>query len=166
LLWANLAHGQNKTTFFVGLQPSVTKEKFYEKKEFDLNIIPIVFQIPIAKRADLRIVSLCNYHFDEEVQIADLGLNFALPVYLKQKEETKSPSSGWYLSPILGLGRNLLNKHNTATLAVEPGYFFKTNGPFAFSCAVQYGRTYFQYDEAPDLWRSHFGVKINLGLWL
>ncbi len=41
---------QERKPIFLGLQPGITKEKFYDKDEFDINVIPLVFEIPISKK--------------------------------------------------------------------------------------------------------------------
>jgi len=76
----------SKSPFFLGLQPGVTKEKFYSKSEFDVNIIPIVFQIPIAKKIDFRVITLANYHFGGGNQFSDIGIQTVYPVYFKKKK--------------------------------------------------------------------------------
>ena len=166
MLFSVILSGQDRSYFFIGIQPTVTKEKFYEKNAFDINIVPFVFQVPISKRMDFRVVSLCNYHFGDDKQISDVGMNMILPVFLKQKEERIEASKGIYLGPVLGLGRNFLNKHNTVTAAIESGYLFSTWGRFALGLALQYGKSFFKYDDSPNKWRSHFGVKVNLGFWI
>ena len=93
--------GQIKRAIFLGLQPAITVEPYYEKNEFDINVIPIVFQSSISKRVDYRLVSIANYHFSSSGnQFSDLGLEIGFPVLLKAKEELSKPSSGFFISPI------------------------------------------------------------------
>ena len=44
------AKGQSKRAIFIGLQPAITVEPDYEKNEFDINVLPIVFQSSINKK--------------------------------------------------------------------------------------------------------------------
>ncbi len=157
---------QEKRPVFIGLQPGITKEQFYEKDEFDINVIPLVFQIPLSQRFDFRFVTIANYHFGSSQGFSDIGFQSVFPFYFKKKEATKTLSSGFYTGPVLGAGRNLLNDHYNTTLAVEPGYMFKTSKRFSLSLGLQFGASYFIYDNEPNKWRSHFGFKINLGLWV
>lgn len=165
LLTSNII-GQEKKTFLVGFQPGITVEPFYEKGEFDINVLPLIIQIPLSKRIDMRFVSLANYHFGTENGFSDIGINTILPIFLKKKESLIDPSKGFYLGPVLGLGRNLINNHFTITTAGEIGYMFKTEKRFTFSLGIQLGGSYFMYDNEPAVWRQHFGPKINLGWWL
>lgn len=43
---------------FIGINPSVTVEPFYDKGEFDINIFPIVYQRSLTKRLDIRLTSI------------------------------------------------------------------------------------------------------------
>jgi hypothetical protein len=167
LLTVNICFAQERKPVFVGLQPSITKEKFYDENEFDINVIPIVVEIPIAKRMDLRINTIANYHFGRtEKQFSDIGFQALAPIFLRKKEIVNAPSGGFYIAPVGGYGRNLINDHHTYLIAVEPGYLFPTQKSFTLSIGVQLGGSYFDYDVEPAKWEQHFGVKINLGFWI
>ena len=162
----NLSIAQGGKPIFFGLQPGITQEKFYDKDEFDVNVIPLVIEIPLSKCVDLRLTSIGNYHFGgEENGFSDLGFQLLTPVFLKRKEAVNEKSSGIYIAPVGGYGRNLLYDHNTYVLAAEAGYLFPTNNRFSLSLGVQLGGSYFDYDDESDLWRQHFGIKVNLGFW-
>jgi len=166
LLTNSLIYAQEKRPFFIGLQPSFTKETFYEKNEFDINIVPLTIQVPLGKLIDIRVTSEVNYHFGPTKGVSDVGAQFVLPVYFKKKENAKTMSHGFYAGPVVGLGTNLINNHNTLTVAVEPGYMFKANKRFSLALGLQLGASYFDYFDKPNVWRSHFGVKINVGFWV
>lgn len=165
LLIGNLVLAQPKHSYYLGLLPAVTIEKSYESGEFDVNIIPLVFQMPIHKRIDLRGTNIYNFHFGDNAEIADIGLEVATPVFIKSKEHKNEFSSGFYISPVISWGRNLLNEHNTLTLAAEPGYMFRTKGKFALSAHLQFGGSLFMYADNVDVWNQHLGIRVNLGFW-
>jgi len=153
--------------WFVGIQPGITKEKFYAENEFDINIIPIVIQTPLIKRFDIRVVTLANYHFGDQSRFSDLGINVIAPYTFRIKENVLNRTHGFYLGPMIGASRNNLNRHNTLNLAGELGYMFEASKRFTLSLGVQYGRTYFDYDNSPSVWREHLALtKINLGFWI
>lgn len=156
---------EEKRALFIGLQPSLTKEKFYDENEFDINVFPIVVQTGISKRVDIRFITLANYHFGDAAQFSDLGIELATPIFLKKKERPKSKSKGFFLSPVLGLSTNLMNEHNTINAIAEAGYFFLIGQKFALSASVQYGRSFFFYHHQENENVQHFGVKVNVGLW-
>jgi len=160
------SYSQDHKPVFLGIQPGITKEDFYEDDEFDINILPFVFQTPVGKRVDIRLTSIINYHFGTDDNISDVGIFGILPVYIMKKEKVNLPSYGFYIGPLLGLGRNLMNEHNTLTVGIEPGYMFPTKKRFSVTLGLQIGGSYFDYDSQSDLWRNHFGIKVNLGFWL
>ena len=160
-----LAQNSDKQ-LFIGFQPSITKEKHYAKEEFDVNLLPMVLQRPIGSRINLRLASILNYHFGGEQKISDVGISLATPVYLIKMQDFESKPFGFYLSPVLALGKNFLSHHYTSTLAVEPGYMFKTSKRFTVNLGIQYGTSYFIYKNSPNKQVNHFGVKVSLGFWL
>lgn len=159
-------YAQEKRPVFIGVQPSFTKETFYEKDEFDINIVPLMLQIPVGRLIDLRVTSEVNYHFGPTKGISDVGAQFVAPVYFKKRDNSKTISHGFYAGPVIGLGTNLINDHNTLTVAVEPGYMFKANKSFSLALGLQFGGSYFDYFEKANVWRSHIGFKINIGFWI
>ncbi len=166
LLFASTAIAQSQRPLFIGVQPGITKEPFYPKAAFDLNVVPLVLEIPATRRITLRLTTLANYHFGEENQFSDLGLQLVAPVFLHKTKDLSEQPHGFYLAPVYGFGRNLQNEHYTSTVAVEPGYLFRTNKRFTLSIGVQFGGSYFAYDDRANEWHNHFGPKINLGWWL
>jgi len=159
------AYGQSKRAFFFGIQPAFTKEKFYEKNEFDINVIPIVIQTPISNRMDLRFVSLANYHFGNREKFSDIGFQLLAPWNFTKKESISERTKGFYLAPVVGLGKNFVNYHYTTTVALEPGFTLSTDKRFSLAVGIQLGASYFSYDDGSDKLIDHFGVKVQLGLW-
>jgi len=157
--------GQTEKPFFLAIQPGITQEKFYEKDEFDVNVVPIVLQFPVSKRIDLRFVSLANFHFGNSKQFSDIGIHAIAPIFFKKKEEINSLSNGFYVGPLLGLGTNLLNEHRTTTVGFESGYMFATDKRFSITLGLQLGGSHFNYSNKPNVWRQHFGFKANIGFW-
>lgn len=151
---------------FIGINPGLTIEPFYEKGEMDIAIIPIVYQRPFAKRFDIRLASICNLGLRKNGNdISHVGLEIAMPVFFKQKETKKESSKGFFAAPVLSLTRNRIEKHNNLGLWVEPGYNLLFDDGFAMSFGLQVGATYFSYDNAPAKWGNHFGVKVIFGKW-
>ncbi|MEJ2596106.1 MAG: hypothetical protein P8100_13510 [bacterium] len=168
LLFASISllQAQDRLPVFVGLQPGYTAEPFYSENELDINVVPLLAQFPVSKRVDLRAVTLVNYQIGgEENGISDIGMQIVLPVFFKKKEKTRSLSGGFYAGPVVGIGRNLLNDHNTLILAVEPGYQFPAKKSFSIALGLQLGATYFDYFNQANVWRNHFGFKVNIGFW-
>ncbi len=152
---------------FIGLNPSITVEPFYEKEELDINILPLVYQRPLTKRFDIRLTSICNFGIrNNGNEISHFGVETALPIFFKIKEEKKESSKGIFVAPILSLTRNRIEEHNNVGLWIEPGYNLLFDNTFAMTFGLQLGGTYFAYDNGQSQWRNHFGVKIIIGKWL
>ena len=156
-----------QTHVFLGFQPSITVEPFYEKGEFDVNIFPLIAEKPITNRINVRIVPMLNYHFgDENTGLSDVGGSVVLPVFFRKKDSSDKQTYGFYIGPVAGYGRNLINDHYTLTLALEPGYMLRSDKRFTLTFGCQFGASHFNYDELENKWTSHFGPKISLGFWL
>jgi len=167
LLSGGLCLGQSQTPVFIGLQPNVTVEPFYEQGEFDLDILPLVVEASVGLRTNLKFMPTVNYHFGGESNgISDLGASLVVPVFFKAKETMADRPFGFYLGPVLGFGRNLINDHYTTTVGLEPGYMFATKKRFTISMGLQLGGTYFSYDNEDNKWLSHFGPKFSFGFWI
>jgi len=152
--------------FFLGLNPSVTIEPFYEKGELDINILPLVFQRKMTYRIDFRLTSILNLGIrNEGSKISHFGIESAFPIFLKKKDNKTDCSSGFFISPIISLTRNRIEEHNNLGLWIEPGYHLLFENKIAMSFGLQLGSTYFVYDEGQTKWGNHFGVKIIIGRW-
>lgn len=167
ILIAGNIFGQSNKSFFIGIQPSITVEPFYEKGEFDVNAFPLIFETSIGSRTNIRLSPIANYHIGGLSNgFSDIGLYAVLPIYFTNRETTGSRSSGFYIGPVLGFGRNLINEHYTTTIAVEPGYLFEAKKSFTICLGMQFGASYFSYDSEPNKWLSHWGPKVTFGFWL
>lgn len=160
-------HAQSNVPLFIGIQPNITVEPFYEEGELDIDILPLVLEASIGSRTDIRLTPIVNYHFGGEEQgVSDLAMFVIMPFFLKEKQEASDLPYGFYLGPVVGFGRNLINDHFTTTLALEPGYLFETSKSFTIALGLQLGGSYFSYDELPNKWVTHWGPKFSFGFWI
>lgn len=167
LLCTSTVMSQERQRFFLGIQPAITVEPFYEEGEFDFNILPAVFEIPLNQRFDVRLVPMINYHFSNTNNgISDIALYSVLPFIFKESNLENAIPYGIYLGPVLGFGRNVIDNHYTTTVAVEPGYLFETEKQFTIALGCQLGGSYFGYDSDPNKWVFHWGPKVSFGFWL
>jgi hypothetical protein len=168
LLFKNPLLAQEEKSFnFLGVNPSVTVEPFYEKGEFDVNIFPVVYQRSMTRRFDIRLTSIVNLGLrNTENQISHYGFETGFPLFFKQKESRKEISKGFFVAPVLSLTRNRVEAHNNLGLWIEPGYNLLFDNNLAMSFGLQFGGTYFAYDNGQTTWGNHFGVKIIIGKWL
>ena len=158
---------EDKKYNFLGINPSVTVEPFYEKGELDVNIFPVVYQRPLTKRFDIRLNSILNLGIrNNGNEISHFGCETGFPIFFKPKETKNEISKGFFVAPIFSLTRNRVEEHNNLGLWIEPGYNLLFDNNFAMTFGLQLGRTYFAYDNGQTNWGNHFGIKIIIGKWL
>ncbi len=151
---------------FIGINPSVTIEPYYEKGELDVNIVPVVYQLSVAKRVDLRMTSILNLGIRKNGnEISHWGLEAAAPIYFRAKESKTEFSKGFFAAPVLSFTRNNSANHYNIGVWAEPGYHLLFENSFAFSFGLQVGATYFMYDNDEQKWGNHFGAKVVFGKW-
>ncbi len=152
---------------FIGINPSVTVEPFYDKGELDVNIIPLVYQRTLKKRFDIRLTSILNLGIrNSENEISHYGFEIGFPIFLKSKETKYEISKSFFVAPILSLTRNRVEQHNNLGLWIEPGYNLLFDNNFSLTFGLQLGGTYFEYDNGQTKWGNHLGIKIIFGKWL
>ncbi len=158
---------KERSPHFLGLNPSITVEPFYEKGEMDINILPFVYQKPITRRADLRVTTILNLGIrNKGNDISHFGAELAMPLFLKKKEDKANTSEGFFIAPVASFTRNKIAGHNNLGLWIEPGYHLLFDNRVAMSFGLQLGTTFFAYDDGQTKWGNHFGVKVIIGKWL
>ena len=159
------SHAQNKS-YFVGINPSVTVEPYYEEGELDVNVFPFVFQRPINLRTHVRLTSIVNLGIRNNAnKLSHYGFEAAVPVFIRKVPDYSEINKGFFVAPIVSGTRNNLEDHTNLGLWVEPGYHLIFEKNFAMSFGLQLGGTYFFYDDKTTALGGHFGVKIVLGFW-
>ena len=161
LLGSSHVNAQQKGALYLGLGPDITTEKEYEKGEFDINIVPLVFQYYLNKTVAIRASSLVNLHVGDGSEISQVGGQLALPVYFLSK--ASSGISGIYLAPLVGMSHNYISEGQEITPAGEAGYTWILPGGFTMNMGLQLGATYFTANDETAGWRNHSGIKFSLG---
>lgn len=142
----------------LGAQPAITVEPWYEEGEMDINILPFVYLPNTGMLAEMRFISLVNYHFGDDGGVKDVGLEIAKPWYYKE--------TAWYGAPVALVGVDLLEDRFKTTLTSEFGYSFETEDAWRFNLGFQLGATFFGANDAEAaVWRDHIGVKFYFGKW-
>jgi hypothetical protein len=157
----------NRYKCFIGLNPSFTIEPYYESGEVDINIFPIVFQMPITKKVDWRIYSILNYGIRNSGNgLSHIGLSTNIPMYLLKNLTENNWLDYIYFAPGIGCTRNTIEKSYNTSVYIEPGYEIRFKDGFSIIAGVQFGKTYFMYDTNTNKWGDHFGIKVILGQWI
>jgi len=157
---------QNKT-LLVGINPSVTVESSYPKGCFDFNILPLVVEYNIIKNLDIRGICLLNYGIrNVGSALINIGAEVTVPYYLRFSNSVQQTPSGFFIALGSAFTRNVYYKHKNVSVFLEPGYNFLWDDKFSLIIDLQYGRTFFMYDDGNDIVGNHFGVKVILGWWI
>ena len=167
LLITNTIYSQEGRAFMIGINPSVTVEQFYDQGELDINIFPLVLQLSMTNRIDLRFITLLNIAIRNDASgFANMGIETALPIYFKKKEKMSLPSKGFYTAPVISIASNKIDQNRHLGLWLEPGYHLSISESFSMVFGVQVGTTYIDYKSAEDSFVAHFGFKVILGWWM
>lgn len=155
------AKAQNKGTIYIGVQPEITVEKEYAKGEFDVNIVPLVFQYWLSESITIRYSNILNVHVNKGLQTSQIGGQLAFPWYFLHEKE--SELSGFYIAPLGALTYNNISGGTENTLALEPGFTWFNKSGLTLSLGFQLGGTHFTANDQTNGWRSHGGLKFNIG---
>lgn len=170
LLLATSVNGfaqRQRKAVYLGLNPSVTVEPFYDKGEMDINVFPLVYQKTLTNRVDFRLSTILNYGIRNTTNaISHFGGQLAFPIFLNKKDDLSSPSNGFYCAPGMGFTRNRMENHSNLGFWLEPGYHLMVSDTWSISFGLQLGATHFDYDSGLQKWDSHVGMKIVFGSWL
>lgn len=158
---------QNEKQFFVGINPSVTIEPSYPKGAFDINIFPLVIEYPLVNNFNIRGITVLNYGFRNlSSALINIGAEVSVPYYFMFGKNKPAVSSGFFIAAGAAYTRNIYYSHNNVSVFLEPGYNFSFDNKFSLIIDLQYGRTFFIYDDGSRITGNHFGVKVILGWWL
>jgi hypothetical protein len=160
-------NAQDERAFMLGVNPSFTVEKYYNEGELDINIFPLTIQVSLSKRIDLRFITLLNIGIRNDASgFSQMGIESALPIFFKAKDDLFIHSSGFYAAPVISLSKSKIDDNVHFGLWAEPGYQFGIGERFSMVCGIQAGTTYIYYDSGEASWNSHFGLKVILGWWM
>jgi len=157
---------QETKPFLLGLNPAVTIEPTYSAGSFDVNIFPLVFEYPVISNLDVRVITLFNYGFrNYGSALINVGAELSIPYYVNFSKNKPVVPSGFFVAAGSAFTRNIYYNHNNLSVFLEPGYNFSFNNSFALIIDLQFGKTYFFYDDSSSITGNHFGVKVILGWW-
>lgn len=152
-----------KPQYFLGIEPQVHQEDWYEKDELDINILPLVYERPFREHFGLRMRGNLYLHTggSDGTAISLLGLGAAWQWYLDPISE--HGLHGFNIGPAAIFSRDILDNFNHTTLALEVGYAFAIADSWILNVSSQIGRSFFSGNTHPD--SPHFGVYVNFGRW-
>jgi len=157
----NVQANTNRLNHFVGLTPSLTAEPFYETGEYDVNILPLVYQRNVLEKVDIRMTSLVNYGIRKnENKLSHLGVEFAFPFHIYGQTPSPSPSEGFFVAPIFSIAQEQIKQELHVGVWVEPAYQFIFSRDYSMSIGLQLGVTWIDSDMV-----DHFGGKFIFGRW-
>ncbi len=164
-LFSFTAFTQNKCgTLYLGIQPSVTAEPYYDEGEFDINILPVSLGFPLNNFIDSKWNPVANLHLGDPMEFSHIGLEAALPVYFLDIGKTTSQKK-WFAGPFCGYSYDLLRERGVISTGAEFGYTFLFDNCHELKLGFQEGATFFIGDSHDDGVMHHFGAKISYGIW-
>jgi hypothetical protein len=165
---ASPAAGQSRSEerpLFIGVQPMVTIEPFYESGEFDVNVLPAVVGLELSASVDLKIAPIASWQFGGHGGIRHLGAEINAPYYFRERPEGGS-DKGFFGAPLVAYTRNLMDDGNEVTVGVEVGYTILFEGGTELKIGLQEGATFFFGNPDTEKTVNRFGIKISFGKWL
>ena len=160
-------YSQEGRALMLGLNPSLSVEQYYNEGEFDINVFPLSIQLSMNRHIDLRFISMVNIGIrNDQRGFANIGIESAMPIYFKVKEDRSIPSKGFYAAPVLSIAGNKLDENTHFGCWIEPGYQLGINERFNMIVGLQTGATYITYNSGEADLVYHFGLKVILGWWM
>jgi len=81
-----------------------------------VNVFPLILELPIGQRTNFRLLPTANYHLGAiENGFSDIGIYTVFPMFFNKSTSIIAKPYGFYIGPVLGFGRNLINDHYTTT---------------------------------------------------
>lgn len=156
----------SQKSFLLGINPSVTLDKSYPRGAFDLNILPLVIELPVVHNLDVRVITLLNYGFrNYGSALINVGAELSFPYYIHRGEFKNEMKKGFFAGPGLAFSHNIFNNSDITTIFLEPGYSFVLDESFTLIIDLQYGRKFLNYDDGSSLTTNHYGFRVVLGWW-
>ena len=150
--------------YFLGIEPQFSREDWYDENEWNINILPFVYESSLGAQSTLRLRSNLSIHTGgaDGTAISLLGIGAAWLWYL-DPQSNNSQYHGFNLGPVVILSYDFLDDINHSTYALEAGYAFAVSKTWSMNVAMQSGRSFFSGGKYPAA--EHFGVYISLGRW-
>ncbi|MEQ9186807.1 MAG: hypothetical protein RLP15_03670 [Cryomorphaceae bacterium] len=164
-----LSHGQNKRYRFIGLMPGGFLEieaPYYPIERFTINVIPLVFEIPINTVTDFKFATIGMYEYGDQPRLSVVGGQLVFPRYFRAKERYSEKSSGWYLGPFISGSRDFYRNLYSVSPGLELGKIFEDKRSFALSINLQAGGTYQFRMNRKNAIVPFVGINLGFGFWI
>lgn len=160
--------GERTFMSFLGINPQVHVEKNYPAGAFDINILPIAYQCPLAGyNLDFRLMSIVDYAIRPlNSAIKNIGFEIGIPYHFNFERKFPYISKGFFLSPGFLYKKDIIEMHRISAVFFEFGYNFHFGKRFSIMPGLQYGRKFVALSGGNSLVLNYYNVKLILGFWL
>lgn len=150
--------------YSLGIEPQFSREDWYDKNEWNINILPFVYESSLGAQSTLRLRSNLSIRTGgtDGTAISLLGLGAAWLWYL-DPQSNNGQYHGFNFGPVVILSYDFLDEINHSTYALEAGYAFALSKTWSMNVAMQSGRSFFSGGKHPAA--DHFGIFIGLNRW-
>lgn len=150
--------------YSLGIEPQFSQEDWYDKNEWNTNILPFVYETGLGAHSSIRLRSHLFLHTGgvDGTAISLLGLGAAWLWYLDPKSNN-GQYHGFNFGPVAILSYDFLDEINHSTYALEAGHAFALSKTWSMNVAMQSGRSFFSGGKHPAA--EHFGIYIGLSRW-
>lgn len=153
---------------FIGINPQVHIGNNYPAGAFDINILPIAYQCPLAGyNLDFRFMSIIDYGIRPlNSAIKNIGFEIGIPYHFNFERKFPYISKGFFFSPGFLYKKDIIEKHRTSAVFFEFGYNFHFGKRFSIMPGLQYGRKFVALSGGNLVVMNYYNVKLILGFWL
>lgn len=153
--------GQSGKEFYIGVQPTISIDSRSEQNELNLTLPSLILEAGLTEMVHLRIMASFDMLTSDHSRLSYYRFQAGLPVYFLAGRE--DPSSGIYLGPLGGFGRDLMNSGDEFTIALEPGYSWCFKSGFTMKLGIQLGGACLMGDGGQVTWHEHTEAVFSLG---
>lgn len=168
LIIASSAEAQGRRYKLIGIQPGasmVYMDPLDPLSQIDINVVPIIFQIPINTVTDFKLATIGNYRYGGDSRISEVGFQVVFPRYFEGKERFSEKSMGWYLGPLVSGLRGFYSNLWEARAALEFGHYSEAKRGISFYYNLQAGGAYQVHPNKPPRIAPFAGINLGVGFW-
>jgi hypothetical protein len=124
-----------------------------------INVVPLIYEHPLASRMTLKVGTILALRFADGVSLGNVGGKVGLPLYLSLIEESRM--RGFFAGPLVQVSRNLHTREVVISSAIDLGYSFYLGERLSMSLGVEAGVSTFLL-EGQVANRPHIGPGLYL----
>jgi len=164
-LLASPVFAEDTTPIYIGVEPRIGREDWYQDGEYDVNVIPLVIEFALSDNISFKTKTSYFMHYGGSVgsKRSLVGIGGNVFYHFKPISDSRQ-YHGLFLGPLLESNYDYIEAMRHSTIAAEVGYAIPVDTDWSVNISAQYGRTNFSDATKPTA--DHFGIFVNFGYWL